>query len=486
MRISGRSTVDVPQHFPADGQVEHDAEQIWAGVQRAIAAALDASRVGAKAIAAIGITNQRETSVVWDRATGQPIHRAIVWQDRRTADVCAKLRTAGHEPDAYASTGLLLDPYFSGTKVAWLLDHVRDARRRAEAGDLAFGTMDTWLVHKLTGGKRHATDVTNASRTMLMNLRSLEWDDGMLRLLGVPRAVLPEIVASAGPIGTTHGLAALPDGIPITGIAGDQQSALFGQSCFSRGDVKCTYGTGAFILMNVGTTPMMSKHRLLSTVAWKIPGETAYALEGSAFIAGAAVQWLRDGLGIIKTAAEIEDLARSVPSSGEVVFVPALTGLGAPHWAPHARGLITGLGRDTGRGHIARATLEGIALSIADLVDAMGADAGVPVASMRVDGGASANNLLMEIQCALVRAEIVRPAVVETTALGAGMLAALGAGLVPSRDAFASLLPPDRTFSPPPDDPAVHALRARWRAAVARTLAPSAEPIGARSALGGQ
>jgi glycerol kinase len=469
-RVLGRATVDVPQHFPQPGQVEHDGEQIWRGVVEAIGRALFVASAKEQDVCAIGITNQRETTLLWDRKSGAPIHRAIVWQDRRTAPECDALRSRGVEKLVYERAGLLLDPYFSGTKIAWLLDHVDGARDRAKRGELAFGTIDTWLVHKLTGGARHATDVTNASRTLLLNLQTLAWDDVLLEALNVPGSLLPDVVGSAEVVGHTKGVTGLPDGIPIAGIAGDQQAALFGQACFAKGDVKCTYGTGAFVLMNIGSEPIPSKHRLLTTVAWKIPGETAYALEGSSFIAGAAVQWLRDGLGIIKSASEIEALARKVADSGELTFVPALTGLGAPHWAPHARGMITGIGRDTTAAHLARATLEGIALSIADLVDAMGNDAGSAVSSMRVDGGAAANDLLMEIQASLVRAKVVRPRVVETTALGAGMLAALGAGLVRSRDEIAGRIPVEREFSPSDHVGDMGALRSRWRAALARVL----------------
>lgn len=469
-RVLGRATVPVPQHFPRPGMVEHDAEEIWATVVEAIAGALaQSNRLGAE-VRAIGITNQRETTLLWHRATGAPIHRAIVWQDRRTAPECDALRARGVEGLVYERAGLLLDPYFSGTKIAWLLDHVAGARAQAQRGDLAFGTVDTWLVHKLTGGA-HVTDVSNASRTMLLGLKSLAWDDELLGAFDVPRAVLPEVVSSAGVVGKTRGVPGLPDGIPIAGIAGDQQAALFGQGCFRVGDVKCTYGTGAFVLMNVGATPLASKHRLLTTVGWRIPGEVVYALEGSAFIAGAAVQWLRDGLGIIRDSAEIEGLAGEVDDAGEVVFVPALTGLGAPHWAPRARGLIAGLGRDTTRSHLARAALEGIAMEIADLVAAMSADAGAPIASMRVDGGASANGLLMQIQADVTGTSVVRPRVLETTALGAGMLAALGAGLVGSRDDIAGALPVERSFAPGTmSDERVAALRSRWKTAVARAL----------------
>jgi len=469
-RVLGRATVAVPQHFPRPGQVEHDAEEIWATVLEAIAGALAKSNRSGSEVRAIGITNQRETTLLWSRATGRPLHRAIVWQDRRTAPECDALRARGVEPLIYERAGLLLDPYFSGTKIAWLLDHVDGARAQALRGELAFGTIDTWLIHKLTGGA-HVTDVSNASRTMLLSLRALEWDDELLGALDVPRAVLPEVVSSAGVVGVTRGVPGLPDGIPIAGIAGDQQAALFGQGCFRVGDVKCTYGTGAFVLMNVGAAPLASKHRLLTTVGWRIPGEVAYALEGSAFIAGAAVQWLRDGLGIIRDSAEIEALAREVDDAGDVVFVPALTGLGAPHWAPRARGLIAGLGRDTTRSHLARAALEGIAMEIADLVEVMSHDAGAPIASMRVDGGASANDLLMQTQADVTGTSVVRPRVLETTALGAGMLAALGAGLVGSRDDIAGALPVERSFVPGAmSDERVAALRSRWKTAVARAL----------------
>ncbi len=467
--VEGRASAPVPQHFPAAGQVEHDGEEIWATVIQTVPAALSDAGLDGGQIGAIGITNQRETTLLWDRATGRPLHRAIVWQDRRTADRCAALRDKGFEKLVYERAGLLLDPYFSGTKLAWLLDNVEGARARAAKGELSFGTVDTWLVSKLTGGA-HVTDVSNASRTLLLSLATLAWDDELLAALDVPRSVLPEVVPSAGVVGHTRGVPGLPDGIPVAGIAGDQQSALFGQGCFRVGDVKCTYGTGAFVLMNVGPKPVPSSHRLLTTVAWKIPGEVAYALEGSSFIAGAAVQWLRDGLGIIGSAGEIEALARTVPDAGEVVFVPALTGLGAPYWDPAARGVISGIGRDATRAHLARATLEGIALQIAELVEAMARDAGGPIASMRVDGGAAANDLLLQIQADVAGTEVVRPKVVETTALGAGMLAALGSGMVGSRAEIAGALGVDRRFEPGGNTSAVRALRGRWREAVARAL----------------
>jgi glycerol kinase len=467
--VKGRSTVAVPQHFPWSGYVEHDGEEIWAGVQSAIRAALLDAEISADSVKAIGITNQRETTLLWDRATGFPLHRAIVWQDRRTAPDCDALRKRGVEELVYQRAGLLLDPYFSGTKIRWLLKNVEGAREKAEKGEVAFGTIDSWLVHKLTGGA-HVTDATNASRTLLLSLRSLAWDDELLAAFDVPRALLPEVVPSAGVVGHTKGIPVLPDGIPIAGIAGDQQSALFGQGCFRKGDVKCTYGTGAFVLMNVGAEPVPSRHRLVTTVAWKIPGEVAYALEGSAFVAGAAVQWLRDGLGIIRTSAEVEALARTVPDAGGVMFVPSLTGFGAPYWNPDARGLVCGIGRETTAAHLARATLDGIALEVADLVEAMSNDAGAALASMRVDGGASANDLLLQVQADVTGAEVVRPKMVETTALGAGMLAALGAGLVGSRDEVLRALAVDRTFKPEGSRKETDALKKRWKAAVARAL----------------
>ncbi|MEM9697047.1 MAG: glycerol kinase GlpK, partial [Myxococcota bacterium] len=397
----GRHTVEFTQHFPRPGWVEHEPEEIWASVERAIGGALEAAGVKGGDIAAIGITNQRETTVVWDRATGAPIHRAIVWQDRRTSDFCASLRAKGAEPSLREKTGLVFDPYFSGTKVRWLLDHVTGARAKAEKGELAFGTIDAYVIHRLTAGAVHATDVTNASRTQLFNIHARSWDQELLELLSVPQSILPDVVPSSGPIGVTKGLAALPDGIAITGVAGDQQAALFGQACFEKGQAKTTYGTGAFTLVNVGHKGVPSGHGLLTTIAWQVGDDVTYALEGSAFIAGAAVQWLRDGLGLIETAADIEPLADRVSDSGGVYFVPALAGLGAPYWDPEARGTITGITRGTNTSHLARATLEGIAHQIADLLEAMAEDLGAPLTSMRVDGGAAANDLLMREQARL-------------------------------------------------------------------------------------
>jgi glycerol kinase len=421
------------------------------------------------AIAAIGITNQRETTLMWDRRTGASIHRAIVWQDRRTADHCRELENKGHGPRVRAVTGLVIDPYFSGTKVKWLLDHVSGARARAEKGELAFGTVDSYLVWRLTGGAAHVTDATNASRTLLMNLGSLAWDDAMCELLAVPRAILPSIVASAGIVGQTRGAAGIPDGVPIAGIAGDQQAALFGQACFEQGDVKCTYGTGAFILVNTGGEPKTSRFGLLSTVAWKTAAGTVYALEGSSFIAGAAVQWLRDGLGIIKSAAEIEALARQVASSDGVKFVPALAGLGAPYWDAGARGIITGLTRGTTAAHLARATLEAIAHQVDDLVRAMADDLGVKVRRMRVDGGAAANDLLMQFQSDLSDVVVERPTELESTARGAAMLAGLGVGLFHKEEDAAGMSRAASAFRPTMETAARERLRRDWADAVSRS-----------------
>jgi glycerol kinase len=470
----GRATREFRQHFPEPGLVEHDAEEIWQSVIAAVEGALAEAGVGGERIAAIGITNQRETTLLWERATGKPIHRAIVWQDRRTTARCAELRAGGHEDAVEATTGLVLDPYFSGTKAAWILDHVSGARDRAERGELCFGTIDSFLVWRLSGDAAagapvHATDVTNASRTLLMSLHTLDWDDSMLALFGVPRAVLPKIVGSAERIAATRGFPSLPDGVPIAGIAGDQQAALFGQACFGVGDAKCTYGTGAFILANVGPKPLRSRFGLLTTVAWKVGDEVAFALEGSAFVAGAAVQWLRDGLGVIKSAAEIEALAASVPTSGGVSFVPALSGLGAPYWDPEARGVICGITRGTTAAHLARATLEGIALEVNDLLTAMSEDLGKPLTRMRVDGGAAANDLLIQFQADIGPITIERPVELESTARGAAMLAGVGVGLFRTIAEAAGMSRVDRAFQVAMSDGDRDAHRRRWSDAVART-----------------
>src|ERR1044071_8767350 len=467
LAIIGRGYQEFRQIYPEPGWVEHDPDDIWASVGAALQAAL--RDIAPDSLAAIGITNQRETTVVWDRATGRAIHHAIVWQDRRTADRCAELTAAGKAPRVRELTGLTIDPYFSGTKLAWLLHHVPGAAAAANAGQLAFGTVDAYLLWRLTGGAVHATDVSNASRTLLFDLHKLAWSDELLELIGAPRAILPEVVASSGVIGKTRGVPGVPDGIPIAGIAGDQQSALFGQACFTPGDAKCTYGTGAFILMNTGDAPIASHSGLLTTVAWKLAtGELRYALEGSAFIAGAAVQWLRDGLGFFTHASEVEALAASVPDSGGVIVVPAFTGLGAPHWRPDARGTISGLTRGTTRAHIARATLEGIALQNVDILRAMQRDAGRPLTVLKVDGGASANDLLMQFQSDVLGVEIARPELVETTALGAAFLAGLGTGVWKDQDQMKQTWREQKRFKPTADRARVNEHLARWDAAVAK------------------
>ena len=466
--VRARVNEEFPQHFPKPGWVEHALDEIWASVLSTVRKALKAAEIRGAEVGAIGIANQRETTALWHRETGKPVARAIVWQDRRTAEDCRALREKGLEPLVRERTGLVIDPYFSGTKLRWFLEHVKGAQVRAERGELAFGTIDSFLVHRLTGGAVHATDVSNASRTMLLGLRSMEWDDGLLDLLHIPRAVLPEVRGSSEVYGTTRGLKVLPDGIPVSGMAGDQQAALFGQACFDPGESKCTYGTGAFLLMNVGDEPVASKSGLLSTVAWRLDGERAYALEGSAFIAGAAVQWLRDGLGLIGSAAEIEELARSVKDTGGVVFVPALAGLGAPHWRPGARGLLCGIDRGTTRGHLARAVLEGIAFQIHELALAMEADTGRAIPELKVDGGASQNDLLMQFQADLLGRDVVRPKLVDTTAFGAAFLAGLAAGVWESKDAIRSVWKQGKRFRPKLDDAGRDAKLASWKDAVQR------------------
>ncbi|HEX8536497.1 MAG TPA: glycerol kinase GlpK [Cystobacter sp.] len=468
LRVVGSAYREFPQHFPKPSWVEHDLEEIWATVEQCIRSALKDADLSAKQLAAVGITNQRETSGLWERSSGKPLARAIVWQDRRTSEHCARLRAQGEEPRVRETTGLVLDPYFSGTKLAWLLEHVKGARKRAEKGDACFGTVDTWLVYKMTGGQSHVTDVTNASRTLLMDVKRLAWDDSLRELFGVPAACLPEIRGSAESYGTTRGMRSLPDGIPITGMAGDQQSALFGQACFSPGEAKCTYGTGAFLLMNTGDTPVTSKAGLLTTVAWKIGGQTTYALEGSSFIAGAAVQWLRDGLKVIKKSSDVEALAASVKESGDVVFVPALAGLGAPHWRPEARGLFGGMDRSTTVAHLARAALEGVAMQIHDLAEAMRQDSGRQIPAFKVDGGASANNLMMQFQADMLGTEVVRPKDLQTTTLGAAFLAGLGAGVWSDTDAIRQAWKVGKVFKPKMKPEAREKHLTKWRRAVER------------------
>ncbi|MDQ3032704.1 MAG: glycerol kinase GlpK [Myxococcota bacterium] len=467
-KVRGRATREFAQHYPKPGHVEHDAEEIWASVVEAIAGAYASSGIDPKDCLGIGITNQRETTMLWDRATGKQVHRAIVWQDRRTAARCRGLEAEGLLPMVRERTGLVLDPYFSGTKLEWLLDNVPGARRRAEDGALAFGTVDSFLVFRLSGGAVHITDVTNASRTLMFDIHRLSWDDELCRHLHVPRAVLPEVKSSSEVYARTKGVPGLPDGIPIAGIAGDQQAALFGQTCFEVGDAKCTYGTGAFLLVNTGAEAPQSKNGLVTTVAWRVGEEVCYALEGSAFIAGAAVQWLRDGLGVISSSEDVEALASKVDSSDGVVFVPALAGLGAPHWDPDARGLIYGMTRGTTAAHLARATLEGIALEVADLARAMQADMGRPFNRLRVDGGASQNGLLMQFQSDILDLDIERPANTETTALGAAYLAGLAVGAFPDRSAILRAHTIERRLSPSMTEADREAHLARWSDGVRR------------------
>jgi glycerol kinase len=456
------------QHFPQPGWVEHDAEEIWA-TQLAVAQQALANIADVK-IAAIGITNQRETTVLWDRITHRAVAAAIVWQDRRTASFCDELKAAGHEKMIREKTGLVIDAYFSGTKLKWLLDNVPNARKRAERGELAFGTIDSWLIYCLTEGKVHATDVSNASRTLLFNIHALNWDDELLTLMDIPPAVLPQIVSSSAVIGHTS-CDGLPKGIPIAGVAGDQQAALFGQACHQPGMAKNTYGTGCFMLMNTGDTPVMSRNRLLTTVAWRIGHKTHYALEGSVFMAGAAVQWLRDGLGILEKSADVEALATSVPDTGGVYVVPAFVGLGAPYWDASARAAILGLTRGSTRAHIARATIEAIAFQSAELAHAMLNDAAINVTEMRVDGGAAVNDLLMQFQADLLGIDVVRPTVVETTALGAAFLAGLAVGYWHSEAEIASLWSRERTFVPNLSRVEADEKMRGWRRAVGRSQA---------------
>jgi glycerol kinase len=466
--VRARGHAELPQYYPQPGWVEHDPEEIWSTVADAARLALAEAGVTGAEIAAVGITNQRETALVWERATGAPIHRAIVWQCRRTASTCDDLKARGAEPLVRARTGLVLDAYFSGTKIGWLLDHVPGARRRAGRGELAFGTVDAWLLWKLTGGRLHATDVTNASRTLLLDLRSVDWDPEMLALLGVPRETLPVIVDSSGVCAETSDLGWLPARVPIAGIAGDQQAALFGQACYEPGSAKNTYGTGCFALLHTGGEPVASGHGLLTTIAWRIEGRTTYALEGSVFVAGAAVQWLRDGLGLVARAADTQALAESVEDTGGVFFVPAFVGLGAPHWDPYARGTIVGLTRGTTRAHLARATLEAIAYQSREVLEAMAGDAKVALRALKVDGGAVANDFLCQFQADILDAVVMRPRVIETTALGAAFLAGLGAGVWRSLDTLADCQVVERVFTPRMDPEQ----RARgyhgWRRAVER------------------
>lgn len=463
LRVHARVNKEFPQIFPKPGWVEHDPEAIWSSTLETIALAQQQANLLPEDICAVGITNQRETTVVWERASGTPIHNAIVWQDRRTRGRIQSMQDEGLSELISERTGLVLDPYFSGTKIEWILDHVEGARARAVAGELAVGTIDSFLLWRLTQGASHKSDVSNASRTMLMDLETAQWDEQLLRLLRVPREVLPEITGNSELLGEVRGIKGLKDGTPICGMAGDQQAALFGQTCFEKGDAKCTYGTGAFLLMNTGEVPVHSSHRMLTTAAWRLPGKPmTYALEGSAFIAGALVQWLRDGLGFFEHAAEIEQLAGQVTSSEGVVLVPSLAGLGAPHWNADARGVLWGMTRGTTRAHIARAALEAIALQNVDILSAMEADLGAPLKTLRVDGGASANSLLMQLQADLLDRRIERPAMTDTTALGSALLAGLHVGVFKTLDDIQHSWEAEATFEPDMHDSARKTLMSLW------------------------
>jgi len=464
----GQGQRELPQVFPKPGWVEHGAEEIWGATVSVCRDAIAAAGIEAASIAGIGISNQRETTVIWDRTTGVPIHNAIVWQDRRTGDQCTRLRAEGLEPLIQAKTGLLLDPYFSATKIAWLLDNLPGARAKAEAGDLAFGTIDSFLLWRLTGGKVHATDATNAARTLLYDIHTQDWDDELLRIFGVPRALLPDIRDNAAEFGVTDP-ALFGAAIPVRGMAGDQQAATVGQACFEPGMVKATYGTGCFALINTGDTPVVSTNKLLTTLAYRINGKPTYALEGSIFVAGAAVQWLRDGIGMIAQAAEVEALTRAASPDSGVYMVPAFTGLGAPHWDPDARGAIFGLTRDTGRAELARATLESVSYQTRDLFEAMQADGATPPAALRVDGGMTANGWAMQFLADILGSPVERPVLQETTALGAAMLSGMQAGVMPGFTELATRWRRDARFDPAMDNAERDRRYDGWRDAVRRT-----------------
>lgn len=460
---------EFPQIFPKSGWVEHDPNEIWASQASVIAEVISMLDINGKNIAGIGITNQRETTVVWDAETGEPLYNAIVWQDRRTSDFCDRLKAEGKAEMIHKKTGLIIDAYFSGTKIKWILDNVAGARERAEQGKLRFGTIDSWLVWKLTRGGAHVTDVSNASRTMLFNINTLDWDDDLLEMLGIPRSMMPKVCSSSEVYGHTK-TTIFAHEVPIAGIAGDQQAALFGQMCTEPGMMKNTYGTGCFLLMNCGEKPIFSKNNLLTTVAWKIGDKVNYALEGSIFIGGSVVQWLRDGLRLIHVSSEIEALAASVPDTGGVYFVPALTGLGAPWWDQQARGTITGLSRGTTAAHIARAALEGIAYQTYDIAEAMAKDSGLVLRELKVDGGASRNNLLMQFQSDILQSKVIRPTVTETTARGAAYLAGLAVGYWGGVDEIRTQWAVDKCFSPNMSEEKVEKAVAGWRNAISRTL----------------
>lgn len=460
---------DIKQIFPEHGWVEHDPDEIWAAQSGTVAEAMAKAGISASDIAAIGIANQRETTIVWDRNTSRPLYNAIVWQDRRTADYCEELKKKRLTGMIRKKTGLIIDAYFSATKIKWILDNVPGAREKAAAGELCFGTVDSWLMWKLTRGKLHVTDVSNASRTMLFNINTLTWDKELLELFDIPESMLPQVGSSSGIFGeTTTQLFSAP--IPIAGIAGDQQAALFGQLCLTEGAVKTTYGTGCFVMMNTGDKPRRSENNMLSTVAWQIGGKTTYALEGSVFVGGAAIQWLRDGLGIIKSAKETEKLAFAAEDNGGVYFVPALTGLGAPYWDQYARGVIIGITRDTTSANIVRAALESIAFQVHDVVKAMEADVGMKPSEMKVDGGAVANNFLMQFQADLIGCPLVRPSALESTAMGAAYLAGLAEGFWASTEEIEMLSGVDRLFEPKGDEDVIKDMKNHWSEAVERSL----------------
>ncbi len=467
-KIVSTAQKEFKQIFPKPGWVEHDPTEIWSTQISVATEALSSANTTARAVKGIGITNQRETTVVWDKTTGKPVYNAIVWQDRRTADICEQLKKEGHEASIRKKTGLVLDPYFSGTKVKWILDHVDGAREKANKGDLLFGTIDSWLVWKLTEGNVHITDMSNASRTMLYNIHDLEWDQDLLKLLDIPDSMLPEVRASSEVYGES-GKDVFASNVPISGIAGDQQAALFGQVCTKPGMAKNTYGTGCFMLMQTGEKPIQSKNNLLTTIAWNIDGKTSYALEGSIFIGGAVVQWLRDGLGIIKRSQDIEKLAGSVDDTDGVYLVPAFSGLGAPHWDPFARGTIIGITRGTSAGHIARAALDSIAYQSRDLLQAMESDSGIRLKELRVDGGASVNDLLMQFQADLLDVPVVRPTFTETTALGAAYLAGLATGFWKNQKEIDQKWQKDKQFDPDMNDSDRKTLLKGWNRAVERS-----------------
>ena len=467
-RVVSSAQKELTQIFPRPGWVEHDPAEIWSSQAGVAADAVARAGLSPRDVAAVGITNQRETTIVWERGTGRPVHNAIVWQDRRTAGHCDRLRAAGHGPLFRRKTGLVLDSYFSGTKVRWILDHVEGARERAERGELFFGTVDSWLVWQLTGGALHVTDVSNASRTLMYDIHAGDWDDELLEVLGVPRVMLPRVRPSSEVYGHTAGLL-LSGPVAIAGIAGDQQAALFGQRCTEPGMVKNTYGTGCFLLLQTGERAVPSRHDLLTTVAWRIGDRTEYALEGSVFVTGAVVQWLRDGLKLIRSAEEVEALAATVPDNGGVYLVPAFAGLGAPHWDPYARGTIVGLTRGTTAGHFARAALEAIAFQVADVLEAMKADSGIDPSELRVDGGAAVNDLLMQLQADVLGVPVVRPRVFETTALGAAYLAGLATGFWGDEADIREQWRQDRRFDPAMPSASAARLRAGWKRALGRS-----------------